>query len=441
MVAVSLETDVALFRRIAKADYEHLIELEELDTTEEVKRLILLQSIEGHAHNGHALFQHLRFVNIDTSDAVKALELYATDIKARRQSLIDDIKDFVDDFLNGKPREYLVNSSGRPFIEIPILNNIKVDARAVVRGMYLGGLRDTFEIRKIVEKKYGITIGGGGLYTIDIEVMKAMGLDSETLATEDNEDKIDEFRSKGLIVDRKPDDDKYRFRYIRHWRGPGQSDDACVICAGLLWGLDTALGVFLADAIDTLEKYATVYEDRDEIIAEYIKDKAPDVIGPDEDLYLLAYLCAVPEGMEESYPDSSLRYFIKKDKKTGMTIIRSHLNFIQGKPFISVNTSPTPVGVEDFYDYIKNRVLVETKVKIPETAQLDSLTPPISSIISKNYLIVNEDANVASIARQLGKARYDIAIVVDKDGVIKGIVKAKDILAYIDSIGREKDKE
>jgi len=437
MSAVSLMTDFALFRKIAKADFQHLIELEELDTTEEIKQLILIQSIEGHAHNGHALFHHLRFVDVDTSDTVRALELDANDIKAKRQRLIDDIKDFVDDYLNGKPREYLINRDEKPLLEIPIFSHIRVDARSVVRGLYLGGLRDSAEVRKVVEDKYGITIGGGKLYTVDVEIMRAMGLNGEMLATEDNENKIDEFKKKGLIVDRQPDDDRFRYRYIRHWRGPGQSDDACVISAGLLWGLDTALGVFLADAIDTLEKFATVYEDEDDILAKYIKDKAPDVIGDDEDLYLLAYLCTVPEGMEESYPDSSLRYFLKKDRKTEMSLLRSHLNFIQGKPFISVNTFPKPIGVEDFYDYIRNNVLRERKVRIPETAQLNGLTPPVSSIISKNYLVVSEDMNVANVARELGRARYDIAIVIGKDGVIKGIVKAKDLLAYIDLIERE----
>ncbi|MGQ9706874.1 MAG: CBS domain-containing protein [bacterium] len=437
MSTASLMTDFELFKRIAKADYEHLLQSEEIDTTERIKQLILIQSIEGHAHNGHALFHKLRFVDVDTSDTVKALELNADKIKAERQRLIDDIVDFVDDYINGKPRDRLINREGNPLLEIPIFNNLKVDVRSIVRGIYLGGMRDTIEVRKVVEKRYGITIGGGELYTIDIEVMRGMGLNSETLATEDNETKIDGFKKRGLIVNRPPDDDRYRYRYIRHWRGPGQSDDACVLSAGLLWGLSTALGVFLVDAIDTLEKYATSYEDKDKIVAKYIKEKVPDIIGDDEDLYLLAFLCAIPEGMEESYPDSSLRYFLKKDKRTGMSLLRSHINFIQGKPFISVNTFPKPIGVEDFYDHIKNNVLRERKIKIPVTAQLNGLTPPVSSIVSKNYLVVHEDMNVANLARELGKKRYDIAIVLDKDGNIKGIVKAKDLLAYIDILERK----
>ena len=49
--------------------------------------------------------------------------------------------------------------------------------------------------------------------------------------------------------------------------GPGQSDDAAIVTAGLLYNVDVALGVFLADAIDTLEKYVPAYYDQDKALA------------------------------------------------------------------------------------------------------------------------------------------------------------------------------
>src|ERR1041384_5317063 len=57
------------------------------------------------------------------------------------------------------------------------------------------------------------------------------------------------------------------YQYIRHRRGPGASDDAAIVAAGMLWGLGVAVGVFFADAIDTLEKYVPEPRDQDEEIA------------------------------------------------------------------------------------------------------------------------------------------------------------------------------
>jgi len=79
---------------------------------------------------------------------------------------------------------------------------------------------------------------------------------------------IERFRAERLIVgeDRRDDAD-VSYEYIRHRRGPGASDDAAIVAAGFLWGLGVAVGVFFADAIDTLEKYVPVYGDQDEDIA------------------------------------------------------------------------------------------------------------------------------------------------------------------------------
>ncbi len=38
---------------LIREDYNRLVKKETLNTTAEIERLILLQSIEGHAHNGH----------------------------------------------------------------------------------------------------------------------------------------------------------------------------------------------------------------------------------------------------------------------------------------------------------------------------------------------------------------------------------------------------
>jgi hypothetical protein len=67
---------------------------------------------------------------------------------------------------------------------------------------------------------------------------------------------IEEFRAKGLIVDTPPTpDNSVSYMYIRYHRGSGASDDAAIVAGSLKWGGSVSAGVFLADAIDTLEKY------------------------------------------------------------------------------------------------------------------------------------------------------------------------------------------
>ena len=47
------------------------------------------------------------------------------------------------------------------------------------------------------------------------------------------------------------------YQYVRHRRGNGASDDTAIIAGGLLWSFGVGMGLFLADAIDTFEKYVT----------------------------------------------------------------------------------------------------------------------------------------------------------------------------------------
>jgi len=62
-----------------------------------------------------------------------------------------------------------------------------------------------------------------------------------------------------------------RFQYIRHKQGLGVSDDLAVLVAGKLYSLSVGLGVYLADAIDTLDKFSLHFIEQDEVLAEEIE--------------------------------------------------------------------------------------------------------------------------------------------------------------------------
>ena len=267
------EKDIAPVE-VIRRDFEILRSHESLKTTNEVQDILFIQSLEGRAHNGAGFFNKRTYVNTNIDDVVKALNRDPQKTKAYRQSLIDDITAFVNAVINGEKKEKLVNDRGEPFLGMPLFKDWRVNSRDILRGLYLGGLRDSAEVRMETEKRYQIKIGCGICYLVDARKMAQMNLDGEKLAHDAHEDDIESYLKEGLIVHygEKPAEveEDVRYFYIRHRLGPGQSDDGAIIIAGILYNVDVALGVFLADAIDTLEKYVPVYHDQDQELAYYI---------------------------------------------------------------------------------------------------------------------------------------------------------------------------
>ncbi len=183
-----------------QADYELLKSYEHLETTSEIEEMLFMQSLEGRAHNGAGAFKNRSYVNTTIDDVVRALGHDPDRVKARRQALVDDILSFANDAMHGEKRDRLVNENGEPFLGHPLFRDRKVNARDVLRGLYLGGLRDNPDVRKDTEKVMQIKIGGGRCYIVDVKTMLEMNLDGEKLAEEAHEDKIGDYQRRGLIV-------------------------------------------------------------------------------------------------------------------------------------------------------------------------------------------------------------------------------------------------
>src|SRR3989338_812832 len=129
-------------KELIQADYEVLKSYEPLDTTREIEDLLFIQSLEGRAHNGAGVFHKRNYVNTTIDDVVRALGRSADDIKADRQAIIDDIADFATAVLNGEKLEKLLNSKGEPILGVRLFLERRVNGRDVLRGLYMGGLRD-----------------------------------------------------------------------------------------------------------------------------------------------------------------------------------------------------------------------------------------------------------------------------------------------------------
>jgi hypothetical protein len=346
-------------REIIREDFQRMLFTKRLRTTEAARELILMQSVEGHAQMGHGVFAGRRFPNTEMEDIVEALGRSPHIVGAQRQDLIDEISRWVEAALGGAVGDTLVNEDGDGLVGCGVLRHFGIVPSDVLRGLYLGGLRDASEVRLEVEQRTGQQIGGGRCCFVDVEVMHRMGLDGEKLARGSHADQIESYRRAGLVVDDPGPGarhDHIRYMYIRDRVGGGASDDSAILAGGKLYNLSVALGVFLADAIDTLEKFVVNYADQDYDLALHIGERAPKVAVSKDELYRLIWVsCPAPEEAER-IPDSSLRHMIEIDPHTDQTALESHLAWLSDHRF-----SPMLLGSEDvpngeFYEWFESRL-------------------------------------------------------------------------------------
>jgi hypothetical protein len=123
-----------------------------------------------------------------------------------------------------------------------------------------------------------------------------------------------------------------------------------------MYNLSVALGVFLADAIDTLEKFVVDYEDQDNDIARGIETHFPDLGLTIEDVYRLTWVCHVPQDALGRVPDSSLRHLIEVDRLADQTALESHLAFVCGHPYSPLTLGHEDVPNDEFYRWLEGRI-------------------------------------------------------------------------------------
>lgn len=426
-------------KELVQADYQVLKSYEKLDTTRAIEDLFFIQSLEGRSHNGSGVFNKRTYVNTTIDDVVRALDRDPDEIKNSRQKLIDAISDFADAVMNGEKRDKLVTDDGEPFLGLPLFQERRVNGRDILRGLYLGGLRDNPDIRKEAEKRYQIRIGGGRCYVIDIRTMLEMNLDGERLAHEPHEERIDEYRKRGLIVesDGAIDPRTQRYFYIRHRVGPGQSDDAAFIMGGLLYNPDVALGVFLADAIDTLEKYAPLYRDQDGDLAFRIARGFKDLNVTIDDAYEMIYLASIPEVEEDLVPDSSMRYLMSIDTRSQKTAFQNHLDFLEGHAVVALPVSFKKIPSTQFYEYINRRLLNMSKFEklaVPNLT-IQELDRPALEIAKKDFAVVQKDATVSDVVRKFKETKSEIIVIQDKNQKVVGTLTPHDLMYFLNGNG------
>ncbi|HLV79255.1 MAG TPA: hypothetical protein VKT32_03205 [Chthonomonadaceae bacterium] len=340
-----------------RADFRLLDDRDTLRTAWSIEQLILFQSVQSRAQEGTGSFNGRRYPDTSLDDIARALRLDPHAVQAERQGLIDAIRWYVQETVSGRPPAHLLDREEAPLLGIGTLRYFQVEAADVLRGLYLGGLRDEWEIRVQVEEQMGVRVGGGRRYLVDRAVMRRLGLDGHALAHGEWAGKIQEFQRKGLIVGpEKKDDPNVVYQYIRFRPGHGASDDAAIVAAGFRWGVGGAIGVFLADAVDTLEKYVPAYGDQDLQIAETIEREFKDLkIGRAEARQLTLWAAAI-DTPDYRVPDSSLRHLLIIDRRYDLCPLESHLLTVMGEPCPVIGLGHERSSSHRFYAYVREKM-------------------------------------------------------------------------------------
>ncbi len=334
------------FKELVKRDYEHLIDTVQLDLSDYVKELLLMQTVQGHAIQGHGFFSSKKcssaknYPNTTIEDVVTALNKKPIDVKVERQSLIDEVKNFLYRIIKGEKVTNYVNKNKKALFRINFLKQIKIqEPTAVLLGFYLGSRMDNYLVwRKLTEDVYGIKIGGGECVAVNKKRAKELGYSLESLAKDVHT--LDETKSlikQGVILADIASSRDIVNGYIRYATGSGTSDGLAVLFSGVNHGLDAAIGLFLADAVDTWDKYTPF------IYARGQDEHFGDVIENNQDLIkqtypefqlprpedVIKFIYAIAEANYRNVISESQRYFLQYDKKARMTAIQSHLKFIK----------------------------------------------------------------------------------------------------------------
>lgn len=339
---------------LLKDDFNALDSKAILRCSYDIEQLLMMQSVQGHAHEGHGAFYGRRYPNTSMDDIARALRMDPLIVKEDRQELIDEVRDFVSRAVAGEKLRFACNEENEPFLRCSALRNFEIDPHGVLQGLYLGGLRDDAEIRSKAHQKYGVEIGYGKCFLINQKVLKKLGLDGYKLAREPHEQEIDFFEQAGLFAHN--GDHNVDYMYIRYVLGPGASDDAAILFAGKLYGISAAVGCFLADAVDTLEKYVPEYSDQDSGISDYIEATYPNLGLTRDDAADLAYLASIPREMQGHLPDSSLRHMLEIDTKQDQSAIESHLCYIAGRPYSPMDLDRGECTNIELYEYIETKL-------------------------------------------------------------------------------------
>jgi hypothetical protein len=186
------------------------------------------------------------------------------------------------------------------------------------------------------------------------------------------------------------------------------------------------LGTFLADAVDTLEKFSEKYSNQDQELAQLVENGKAFEAAWEKDLHDITYLAAVPEDDDDLVPDSSLRYFLRVDGEANRCALQNHLEFIAGRPTVPMVLGFDRVLSVKFYRWVRERLSrYEGRLAFRPAAPAS-----LAGVVDRTFLKVNVNDPPEKVVEAFAHSNAEVAVVVDDAGEVQGTVRAADLLRF-----------
>lgn len=361
-----------LFKSLVKDDLARTRQESNLALDKNLYETLLVQSVLGHAQNGHKVFYeaYARYPFATITDIIEAADLDVAKIKSIRQELIGQVFEWVE--LAKKDKTNCLAIDGQPLLGVEFLRSYQIDPEYVFKGMILAGMMDNYGWRQSTVKKYEgktitdqpLIIGGGETYLIDPKIM--IGNDPlilENLADEEISDgQIKDLRTKGAITT--SNNPNAEVAYIRRKKGLGTSDDAAFIVMGEMYkkeggekALSAFLGGFIVDGVDTYDKCTSrpIEGGYDERLGLEIRKALPSLVSDDEIATLIYYAA---KGNGGKLVSSSHKRLIQTVANADPKIpsLLHHLKFLDTGKYAAFRVGFERMPSSQFYNNVKERI-------------------------------------------------------------------------------------
>ncbi|MBI4147132.1 hypothetical protein HY494_00600 [Candidatus Woesearchaeota archaeon] len=361
-----------LFKSLVKKDLMEALRGGELALDERLREPLLVQTVLGHAQEGHKAFQEggIKYPSATVANIIEAAGLEVSKIKNIRQEVIDQVFEWVE--LAKKDQTNLLVIGGQPLLGIEFLRNYQINPEFVLKGMILAGMMDNYGWRQATIKRYGgktihdrqLKIGGGETHLIDARILRQeKPFFLEDLAEKEISDEtINDLRTKGIIT--AAGNPHAEVAYIRRKKGLGTSDDTAFIFMGEMYkkegwekSLSAFLGGFIVDGIDTYDKCTArpVEGGYDERLGMEIRTALPSLVSDDE-ITALIYYSAKSNGQEvvSSSHKRLIQMVANADPK--IPTLLHHHKFMDTGKFASYRVGFERMPSKLFYNAVRERI-------------------------------------------------------------------------------------
>lgn len=293
---------------VTRAAFEQLMAQTHVHCSRALKRHLVLDRLRGHAERGKGTFEGLRMTGLPVEWFCEAVGWNPSEMKEQKLAYANSVLHVAENAAKVGGMVSLCDERGQALLGIGFLRWISVDSRELLTGLYLGGMRDYPPVRAEVDRLYRERLGANGHHT-------------------------------------------------------HSSDDGAIVAGGMMFGFGAACGVWLADALDSMEKLLPEPVDADYLLALKIKSWGTPLLCDDADLYSLTYICTIPENQRGVIPDCSLREMLTVDPVTDQTALESHLLAAAGRPYSPMPLQDGELSNRDLYDWVRARVEDERRRK------------------------------------------------------------------------------